>query len=191
MSDGASCEPVEPGDLNVKPKRGWSLWRRLVDLAVVAAFIGLILYVHQRVVRVVYVGTGSMIPTVQPGDRLLVHLAAYRKAKPQRGDIIAFWAEEQKEYEVKRVIAIGGDMIIVGGGAVILNDRRLREPYVTQPMIREPPVGGLIPEGYLFVMGDNRNGSEDSRDYGPIREDQVIGKIVFRLLPLGRAGRVR
>ncbi|MBM3477479.1 MAG: signal peptidase I, partial [Armatimonadetes bacterium] len=66
-----------------------------------------------------------------------------------------------------------------------------QEPYIAEPMVRERPVAGRLDPDELFVMGDNRNHSEDSRDYGPIRESQVKGRIFYRIWPLSRAGRVR
>jgi len=163
----------------------------LIDIAAVGGLILVLVYLHTRVVQVVYVSTGSMRPTIQPGDRLLMSVGAYRKAKPKHGDIIAFWAEGQGEYEVKRVVGVPGDEMFVGGGVVVRNGQRLKEPYVPEPMVREIPVGARLREGELWVMGDNRNGSEDSRDYGPILEKDLKGRIFYRILPLGRAGRVK
>jgi signal peptidase I len=102
--------------------------------------------------------------------------------------VIAFWDPARGELEVKRVIAVGGDEVIVGGGMVIVNGQRLDEPYLREPMLREIPLGGRLAEDQLFVMGDNRNGSEDSRDFGPLAYDRVMGRLVYRILPLNRAG---
>ncbi len=190
LPGGSAEQPGEsPPARRASSRRPW--WRWLTDAAAVASFILLLAYLHLRVVQVTYVGTGSMEPTIQPGDRLLVQLSAYRNAPPERGDIITFWAKAHNEYEVKRVIGAGGDRLIVGGGVVLRNGRRLQEPYIAAPMIREFPVGGLLADDQLFVMGDNRNESEDSRDFGPIRLRDVRGRVFFRVLPLGRAGPVR
>jgi signal peptidase I len=157
----------------------------------VASLVAVLVYLHTRVVQVVYVPTGSMEPTIRPHDRLLAYIGAYDKTPPRRGDIVAFWSQGEDTFLVKRVIAIAGDEIFVGGGVVVRNGERLQEPYVAAPMVRELPVGGLLEEGELWVMGDNRNHSEDSRDYGPIHLQQVKGRIFFRIFPPDRAGRVR
>jgi signal peptidase I len=166
-------------------------WPRWVDLLAVGALLAVLAYLHLRVVRVAYVGTGSMLPTVEPGDRLLVHLGAYAKHPPRRGEVVAFWSAAESEYEVKRVIAVSGDTLWIGMGTVVLNDRPLHEPYVRQRMVWEQPLQVAIPDGELFVMGDNRNGSEDSRDYGPVRADQVLGRVRYCLLPPSRFGPVQ
>lgn len=189
MSDdplaGAAVAPPLDGPAAPPPRRRH---RWLIDVAAVAALLVLLAYLHTRVVQVTFVTTGSMLPTIEPGDRLVVHLAAYRKAPPRRGDVIAFWDPARGELEVKRVIAVGGDEVIVGGGMVIVNGQRLDEPYLREPMLREIPLGGRLAEDQLFVMGDNRNGSEDSRDFGPLAYDRVMGRLVYRILPLNRAG---
>ncbi|MGQ9731162.1 MAG: signal peptidase I [Candidatus Zipacnadales bacterium] len=164
------------------------LW---VDLVAVGGLVAAIVFLYVRVVRVAYVYSGSMRPTINPGDRVLIFLGAYRNRTPQHGDIVAFWAEDAGDYEVKRVIGVGGDTIVTGLGLVFRNGKRLDEPYIADPMIPEELSETKVPQGELFLMGDNRNGSEDSRDYGPIREDQVLGKVFFRILPVGRIGRVK
>lgn len=193
MSDEHPAQAADsPADVLPPPSRPRRRRRnRLIDVAAVAGLILVLFYLHTRVVQVVYVPTGSMEPTIRPHDRLLAYVGAYRKTTPQRGDVIAFWSTSLGEYEVKRVIAIGGDRLFVGGGMVIRNGTRLQEPYIAEPMVRERPVAGRLDPDELFVMGDNRNHSEDSRDYGPIRESQVKGRIFYRIWPLSRAGRVR
>ena len=192
MSEDRTPEAEAPADASPPPRPPRPRRRsRLIDIAAVGGLIIVLAYLHTRVVQVVYVSTGSMEPTIRPHDRLLVYVGAYRKTTPQRGDVIAFWSTTLGEYEVKRVIGIGGDRLFVGGGVVIRNGTRLREPYIAEPMVRERPVAGRLEADELFVMGDNRNHSEDSRDYGPIHLQQVKGRIFFRIFPPDRAGRVR
>jgi signal peptidase I len=159
-----------------------------VNLLVVGGFIGCLLYLHLRVVRVAYVPTKSMAPTLQVGDRVLVYLGAYRRRPPQHGDIIVFRPPHRSGYEVKRVIAVGGDTLVIMWGLAFRNGHALIEPYIAKPMVFERPLGGRLKPGQLFVMGDNRNDSEDSRDWGPVDEKRVLGRVFFRLLPLSRAG---
>jgi signal peptidase I len=179
---------VTSGQTAAPPKRRRSKW---VDLLAVGALVAVLLYLHTRVVRVVYVTTGSMMTTINPGDRLLVHLSAYNDHPPRRGDIVAFWAEDEGDYEVKRVIAVEGDVLTILWGAVLLNAEPLEEPYISQAMLPEQPAAYPLKQGELFLMGDNRNESEDSRDYGPVYRDRVMGRVFYRILPLGRIGPVR
>ena len=179
-------EPATDGQPAAKPRKRRR--RLVIDLAAVGVLVCVLAYVHTRVVRVVYVTTGSMMPTVNPGDRMLMHLGAYKDHPPRRGDVIAFWLEDKSEYEVKRVIAVEGDTLTVFWRAVFVNGEQLNEPYIRQPMQLEPPTRAEVGVGELFLMGDNRNSSEDSRDYGPVAADQVLGRVFYRLLPLGRAG---
>ncbi|MBM3501047.1 MAG: signal peptidase I, partial [Armatimonadetes bacterium] len=111
MSDeGLTASPTPPAAVPPRRRRGPGL---LVHVAAVAGLLALLAYLHLRVVRVIYVTTGSMSPTIEPGDRLLVHLSAYGVAPPRRGDIVAFQDVTHGDYEVKRVIGVGGDEVIV------------------------------------------------------------------------------
>ena len=185
--EGAADEP-ESGAPPDEPKRR----RRplAIDLLAVGALLALLAYLHTRVVRVALVTSGSMMTTVNPGDRLLIHLGAYKDEPPQRGDVIAFWHDDPGDYEVKRVVAVGGDTIVVGWGLVFLNGQILDEPYIRRPMLLERRVEAVLADGELFVMGDNRNSSGDSRDFGSIYEEKVLGRVFQCILPLERIGPV-
>lgn len=171
------------------PCRPRARWGLLAQWAVVASFIALLLYLHVAVVRVAYVPSQSMEPTLKAGDRLLVRKDAYRSRPPQRGEVVVFRTADG--YEVKRVIAVAGDRIGTGWGQVWLNDQQLEEPYLKEPMIWERPVGPVqVPDGQVFVMGDNRNHSEDSRDDGSVAIVTILGRATRILLPLDRAGTI-
>jgi len=154
----------------------------------VVALVAAMLYLHLRVVRVAFITSGSMMPTINPGDRIVVHLSAYNGGPAQRGDIVALAGGAEGGFEVKRVVAVGGDEVLVAWGVVFRNGEPIEESYVRQPMFLEDPVRVELDDGELFVMGDNRNASEDSRDYGPVRESEVVGRVCCRMLPLSRAG---
>jgi signal peptidase I len=160
------------------------------NVLIVGGFVGLLLYLHLRVVQVAYVPSESMAPTLLPGDRLLVALDAYRKHSPNYGDIVVFRSPKDDAYEIKRVIGTRGDHIMVGRGLVFRNGHLLFEPYIPQPMVWEFRRDWVLRPGELFVMGDNRNHSEDSRDWGPVSEKRVLGRAFYRILPLPRAGRL-
>ena len=161
--------------------------RRWLDVLAVVALLTVILYFHLRVVRVAFITSGSMMPTINPGDRIVVHLSAYNNGPPQRGDVVALAGGEEGGFEIKRVVGVPADELVVAWGVVFRNGKPINESYVRQAMFLEEPTRAKLGDGELFVMGDNRNASEDSRDYGPVPESEVVGRVCCRILPLSRA----
>ncbi len=164
-------------------KRGVRVALRVV---VPVAFAVLLWYLFTHVARFGTVVSSSMEPTLQIGDYYVLRLDAYDdEAVPQRGDIVVYTGPDGAKY-VKRVIAVGNDRVGIAFGRVWLNDRWLKEPYIKERQFPEPPLLGQVPPGHVFVLGDNRNLSEDSRDYGPIPTDRIIGRVNRILWPIGR-----
>jgi len=137
--------------------------------------------------RIIQVDGESMVPTLQNGEKLIVWGAGY---EPQRGDVVI--VDSYTPYGkplVKRVIAKGGDTICIDyeTGTVAVNGEVLREDYIAEPTYLGYDVEFpyTVPEGTVFVMGDNRNGSSDSRDYrlGTVDTRYVIGKAAFLIFP--------
>ena len=124
----------------------------------------------------------SMIPTLQNGEYILVNRLAYKTGQPNRGDIIVFRlpGDEQQDL-IKRVIGMPGDTIHISDGIVTINGATLEEPYIAQ----DPLYFGdwTVPEGSLFVLGDNRNDSRDSHQWGLLPLENVIGKSVLIYWP--------
>jgi signal peptidase I len=144
-----------------------------------------------------YIPSESMFPTLTIGDRLVIEKVSYKFHPLDRGDIIVFQPPPQLQaigYEadrafIKRAIAVSGDTVAVTNGIVYLNDRPLTEPYIAQaPQYNYPAV--TVPEGQVFVMGDNRNNSNDSHRWGFLPQENIIGHAVFRFWPLDRFGLV-
>ncbi len=124
----------------------------------------------------------SMQPTLQEGELLVVYKWAYRFGEPYRGDIIVFHHNRQPpEDYIKRVIGLPGDQVTVRGGQVYINGEALDEPYIASP----PAYDGewLVPEGHLFVLGDNRNRSSDSHVWGFVPMSDVVGRAVVVYWP--------
>lgn len=144
------------------------------------------------VVRVAAVNGISMENTLQPGDRLLLQSVGYR---PQRGDVVV--TDDLIVYGkplVKRVIALGGDVVDIDfqTGAVTVNGVTLEEPYIRElTLLDEGQTFPLtVPQGKLFLMGDNRCQSKDSRspEIGCIDERDILGKAILRIFPLQKIG---
>lgn len=156
----------------------------------------------------------SMQNTLFEGHMLVMDKLNYQFSEPKKGDIIVFVKNEDtkgfiKRYQVflkdvqlrfqkdfrtnrliKRVIAVAGETVDIRGGAVYVNDILLDEPYVkgiTPGMSMEYPLE--VPEGHVFVMGDNRENSLDSRSFGTISLNSVEGKAVFRIFPFSKMGK--
>ena len=138
----------------------------------------------------------SMLDTLKSGDQLILQVIGYEK--PERGDVIVCTSDAfDGEALVKRVIAVEGDTVSISGdGYMVVNGEKLYEPYAKEP-IADTARGDqsyplTVEEGHIFVVGDNRNHSTDSRKImvGQIDEERVIGKALFRIWPLNKIGGV-
>lgn len=138
--------------------------------------------------RVVVDGS-SMEPSLTSGQLVLVNKLHYQFRTPQRGDIIVFWLPSVSERNtIKRIIGLAGDTIEFRDGWVYINGERLDEPYISQPCAFTicPNSIWQVGDGDYFVMGDNRNHSRDSRSFGVIPDDAIVGKAIFRYWPLSK-----
>jgi signal peptidase I len=182
--DGVVAVPLEEEE---RPASG--LLRGILEVVQALAIAVLIsVGLNLFVVQVTEVRQRSMEDTLDHGDRVLVSKVDYRLHAPERSDIVVFRPPIDANIPfVKRVIAIAGDTVDIRDGRVVVNDVELSEPYVigsTQARsIRYPYV---VPAGSVFVMGDNRPVSGDSREWGAVRDEDIIGKVIIRFWPLGK-----
>lgn len=130
-----------------------------------------------------YVASGAMAPALQVDDRILINKMSYRSTEPARGDIILFWPPEEavldpgrRDAFVKRVIGLPGETVAISNSSVLIDSAPLDEAYIQQPA---PENWGpeTVPENAYFVLGDNRIGSFDSRYWGFVPRDQIIGRV--------------
>jgi len=145
-------------------------------ISIIAAFL-IMTFIAQSFV----VEGASMEPTLHSGDRVLIEKISYKLSPPNRGDIIVL--NRPGRPFIKRVIAIEGDTLFISDGEVYLNDQVLDEPYISEET--EGTWGPyIIPEGMVFVMGDNRNNSDDSRrSVGYLDVNDIKGKAVLKFYP--------
>jgi len=135
-----------------------------------------------------YTNSRSMEPTILPGDRM----ALIKTGTLKRSDIIIFKNPENPEtYLVKRLIGLPGDTVEIAGGHLYLNNKPTNEPYLKNSYIIYTYDLSRVPPGNLFLLGDNRNNSEDSSVWGFLPAENVRGKVIFRYWPLSRLGRIR
>lgn len=129
-----------------------------------------------------------MQPTLYPNDRIIVNKVLYRFREPDRGDIVVFkFPLDPSRDFIKRIIALEGETVEVSENYVYINGKRLEEPYLPHELMQNyKPYE--VPKGYVFVMGDNRNNSDDSRVWGPLDKKNLIGKAFYIYWPPGRMG---
>lgn len=172
----------------LKEKKDWGKELREWVISISAAVI-MALMIRTFIVELYVVDGPSMKPTLQNAERLVVNKFIYYVREPHKGEIIVFrYPSDTSRDFIKRVIATAGDTIEIKDGRVYVNDQLQREDYILEKTRSEYPKA-TIPEGTVFVMGDNRNNSEDSRfsDVGFVPLDLVKGKAVLIFWPTDEA----
>jgi signal peptidase I len=177
-------------------KNSKTLWQQFKEnIQVIAIALILALGIRLWVAEPRYIPSDSMLPTLEQGDRLVVEKLSYRFHSPQRGDIIVFKPPAQLQRQgykesqafIKRIIATPGETVAVVDGKVYLNNQPLEESYpLESPYYNLPPV--TVPPGDIFVLGDNRNNSNDSHIWGFLPQSNIIGHAIFRFFPFDRIG---
>jgi signal peptidase I len=200
-SDAAPDAPAEPA----ASRRGLGCLLEIVETLVLTLVIYLL--IHNFVAQPFEVEQRSMTPTIVSGEYVLIDKITPRFGDYQRGDIIVF--QPPPGYEqggvpfIKRVIGLPGDTVSLENGDVFITPAggvpvKLVEPYIidgidggkapTQPRDAQGTSQWVVPDGEYFVMGDNRPDSQDSRFFGPISKDLIIGRAWLRYFPLDRIG---
>lgn len=160
--------------------------RDVIISAAVSVFI--IVFVYQPV----KVEGTSMMPGLVDQERIFINKFIYRWEPIERGDVVVFrYPQDPSKSYIKRVIGTAGDRVRIEEGRVYVNDRLLNEPYV-RPSYRDdrsfPEI--TVPADSFFVLGDHRNMSQDSRDFGSIPQESVYGKAVFVYWPFDKLGKL-
>jgi signal peptidase I len=184
FEDTAPFGPVvdaKPRRKKTRPARRWLSTLRFVLLCL-AIWFGI------RTVAPSYAIEGeSMAPTFHDGGRVILN-GAYRFVGPHHGDVVVFHPpySSDKPY-IKRVIALAGEEVDIHDGAVYIDGERLDEPYLDGAVTTcgsMPHCRLVVPDGMVYVLGDNRPHSSDSRVFGPIDEDEIVGEVLFTFWPI-------
>jgi signal peptidase I len=173
-----------------KAENPWTEAIKTIALSAVLAF-----GIRSFVAEARYIPSGSMLPTLQINDRLIIDKISYNFRNPDRGDIIVFSPTDTlkqqnfKDAFIKRLIGLPGDKVEVKEGKVYVNNQPLKENYIEdKPNYNFGPV--TVPPNQFLVLGDNRNNSYDSHYWGFVPRDRIIGRAVVRFWPLNRVGEI-
>lgn len=161
-------------------------FRDLIFALAVAVFIVMF------VVQPVKVEGTSMQPRLVDQERIFVNRFIYRFSEIHRGDVVVFWyPRDTAKSFIKRVIGLPGDLVEIRRGQVLVNGARIDEPYL-RPEYRDRESFGrvIVPPGHYFVLGDHRNSSNDSRNWGFVPRELIYGKAIFSYWPVSRIGLV-
>jgi signal peptidase I len=163
-------------------------------ILIIGIAIGVAVVVRVFLFQPFYIPSASMVPTLEIGDKVLVNKLSYKFHAIHRGDIVVFSAppgEATPEVKdlVKRVIGLSGDTVQgKADDGIYINGRRLEEPYLPEGITTKDFGPVQVPNGKLFVMGDNRMESKDSTVFGPVEANSVVGRVFLRYWPLSRFG---
>jgi signal peptidase I len=177
-----------------------SFFLDIIETIVIALSIFLIIYLF--VASPHQVNGQSMVPTFQSGEYVLSDKVSYRVGNPHRGDVIVFHAPPAADCPegtgcdfIKRVIGLPGETVAVHDNHIYVDGKIIDEPYIPQDFetnsgaaTKNSPI--LLTSDEFFVCGDNRPYSSDSRSWGPIHKDEIVGKAIFRYWPLNVAGKI-
>jgi signal peptidase I len=181
--------PNSPKEDRSSQPNPWVEGLQTIGLSVILAF-----GIRTFVAEARYIPSGSMLPTLEIDDRLVVEKVSYYFNPPERGDIVVFWPPEtltppgeRRDAFIKRIIGLPGDVVEIRDGKVFVNEEPIEEDY-----IQEPPNYQWgpeeVPQGEYLVLGDNRNSSYDSHSWGFVPEENIIGKALVRFWPPRRLG---
>jgi signal peptidase I len=181
---------IKSPDSETPSENPWVEGVKVVGLSLFLAF-----GIRTFVAEARYIPSGSMEPTLQINDRLVIDKLSYDFREPQHGDIVVFNPTETLEQEnyrdafIKRIIGLPGDAVEVRNGQVYVNDQLINEDYIAAPpdYVWGPVV---VPHDSYLVLGDNRNESYDSHYWGFVPRDRIIGQATFRFWPPARLGRL-
>jgi signal peptidase I len=193
-------EPAKPAPAKRKTRRAIIEWTVLIGSALVIALL-----IKTFLFQAFYIPSESMKPTLNVGDRVLVNKLSYRVHDVNRGDIVVFETPPNAEDAngkikdlVKRVVGLPGETLETHNGIVFINGHQLEEPYLhngvktcalnSTPGSCSDLPARIIPSDDVFVMGDNRTASKDSRAFGAITESSIVGRVFVRIWPVNELG---
>lgn len=178
-------DPQQEMQGEIKPKK--SAIREMLESVVIAVLLAAVIRLF--ILEPFFIPSGSMEPTLMIGDRIIVSKVTYHLREPQPGDIMVFkFPLDPSRNFVKRLIAVGGDTIEIKDSVLYINNEPVQEDYLPKGLKFEDFGPRTVPENHYFMMGDNRNNSDDSRVWGFLNKDLIVGKAEVIYWPLDRIG---
>lgn len=181
------ADDTPPGSGRPSSMRNTVEWVLIIGAALLAALV-----IKTYLLQAFYIPSPSMEPTLNIQDRVLVNKLSYRLHDVHRGDVVVFERPPNDLGEIrdliKRVIALPGETVQGKDGTVFVDGRRLNEPYLPDGTVTGQFGPKTIPPGYVWVMGDNRSNSSDSRVFGAISQDRIVGRAFVRVWPVSAFG---
>jgi signal peptidase I len=176
----ATPTPTTEGD--EAPSSASNFWRFVRDVLETLVLAALLFIAINAVSARIRVDGSSMVPTLTNGQFVMVNRLEYKFGDPAHGDVIVFHYPRDPEQEyIKRIIGLPGDTVSINNGDVYVNGQELNEPYIAATTRTRGE--WEVPGGHFFVLGDNRNNSQDSRNFGFVSDENVIGKAIFIYWP--------
>ena len=184
-------QDLQTGATREKPRTPKKVGGFLEFVIILAVAFALVFgFVRPFVLEAFRIPSESMVPTLEVGDRVFANKFIYRFTEPERGDIVVFEdVEGGEDYLIKRVVAVAGDRVRVSNGRLKVDGEIQEETYI-KPQVPDGSIYGpeKVPEGYVFVMGDNRGNSADSRVFGLLPIENIEGEAFVRFWPPSRIG---
>ncbi len=173
-------------------KRGASRTVTLIEVAILLLALAIGLSLRIGAVQLGVIESGSMEPALVKDDRCLLNKRRETIAALTRGEVIIFrWNAGDADTFVKRIVGLPGEQVAIIRGQTFINGQPLTEPYCKEPPQNEQPVQAVVAPNSYFVLGDNRNHSEDSRERGSVARANVVGKLTSIVWPRSRARPVK
>jgi signal peptidase I len=176
-----------------KRRRHHSGARQAIEWVIlIGAALAIALLIKTFLFQAFYIPSASMVPTLKEHDRVLVNKLSYKVHDVHRGDIVVFTKPKSEQSDihdlVKRVIGLPGETVEGRDGHIYIDGKLLKEPYLKQAAVGAPFSAQTLGDDEVWVMGDNRAESRDSRYFGPIKEKTIVGRVFVRIWPLSRIG---
>ena len=193
MSNATKNEALSPS-IALKPlKKDW--WAEILEWAETLTFsLAVVITIFSFIFKLVMVDGSSMSPTMHDNDRVIVEHIFYQ---PKQGDIVVVIKPETNNNKplIKRIVAVEGQTVDIDfrAGVVYVDGKPLKEPYLKEPTYKAGRLAFpyTVEPGFVFVMGDNRNNSMDSREFGSVEKTRILGRAMFRIFPFTDIGTVK
>jgi len=178
----SDATPTSSTEGDEEPTGGSGFWHFVKDVLETLVLAVLLFLAINAVSARIRVDGSSMVPTLNDGQFVMVNRLVYKYSDPDHGDVVVFHYPRDPDQEyIKRIIGLPGDTVTITNGHVYINGQELDEPYIAAST--RATGEWQVPGDHLFVLGDNRNNSQDSRNFGFVSMDNIIGKAIFIYWP--------